>query len=137
MVRWAAVSTSKRVFNDGVAFRYVIPQTVNLESFRVVNEITEFKFAKDAESYPLLLRGFQTAYEDRYSRLALSTIHEDSLIGLPFLVEQPGTGWVAVTEADLDEYAGLYLQRESGRYSMLVCLLASMALGSPCKRRLP
>jgi alpha-glucosidase len=103
-----------RVFNDGVAFRYVIPQTMNLETFRVVNEITEFVFAKDADAYPLLLSSFQTAYEDQYSKLALSRIHPDSLIGLPLLVEQPGVGWVAVTEADLDEYAGLYLQHGEG-----------------------
>jgi alpha-glucosidase len=103
-----------RAFNDGIAFRYVIPQTMNLENFRVVNEITEFNFAKDADAYPLLLQGFQTPYEDRYSKLSLSSIHQDSLVGLPFLVEQPGVGWVAVTEADLDDYAGLYLEHGEG-----------------------
>ncbi len=116
-----------RVFNDGVAFRYVIPQTMNLESFRVVNEITEFAFAKDAESYPLILRSFQTPYEDRYSRLALSTIHDDSIIGLPFLAEQPGA-WVAVTEADLDEYPGLYLEHAEG--TMLRARLSPRVDGS-------
>ena len=103
-----------RAFNEGVAFRYVIAETAPLEEFRVANEITEFVFAKDGEAYPLLLRDFQTGYEDQFTRTTLSGIHDDSLIGLPFLVEQPGVGWVAVTEADLDDYAGLYLQHGEG-----------------------
>ena len=51
------------------------------------------------------------------AKLTLSGIHEESLIGMPFLVEQPGVGWVAITEADIDDYAGMYLQR-SGDHTM-------------------
>jgi alpha-glucosidase len=104
-----------RAFDDGVAFRYVIAATPQLLDFNVTNEITEFVFAKDGDAYPLILRDFQTGYEDQFSKITLSGIHPDSLIGLPFLVEQPGVGWVAVTEADLDDYAGLYLQHGEGR----------------------
>ncbi|MEO8099260.1 MAG: glycoside hydrolase family 97 protein [Acidobacteriota bacterium] len=104
-----------RAFDDGVAFRYVIAKTSSLLDFLVENEMTEFVFSQDADAYPLLLDGFQTAYEDQYSKLTLSGIHSDSLVGLPFLVEQPGVGWVAVTEADLDEYSGMYLEHKEGR----------------------
>ena len=47
--------------------------------------------------------------------MTLSGIHPDSLIGLPFLVEQPGVGWVAVTEADIDNFPGMYLHHLEGR----------------------
>ena len=47
-----------------------------------------------------------------HSRLPLSAIQPDDLIALPFLVEQPGLGWVAVTEANIDNYAGMYLKHE-------------------------
>ncbi|MEO5926803.1 MAG: glycoside hydrolase family 97 protein [Bryobacteraceae bacterium] len=117
-----------RVFNDGVAFRYVIPPTMNLENFRSPNEITEFVFAKDADSYPLLLRDFQTPYEEQYSKLTLSRIQPESLVALPFLVQQPGVGWVTVTEADLDEYPGLYLQHGEG--SLLHARLSPRVDGS-------
>ena len=122
------INIEARAFNDGVAFRYVVPLTMNLEAFRAVNEITEFNFAKDAESYPLLLSSFRTPYEDRYSKLALSTIHDDSIIGLPFLAEQPGGVWVAITEADLDEYPGLYLEHAEG--TMLRARLSPRVDGS-------
>ena len=78
------------------------------------DEATQFRFAKDGDSYPLLVDSFKTNYEDQYHKMTLSGIHPDSLIALPFLVEQPGVGWVAITEAQIDDYAGMYLQHEEG-----------------------
>ncbi len=124
-----------RAFNDGVAFRYVIAATSPLLSFVSPNEITEFAFAKDGEAYPLLLRGFQTGYEEQFSKVTLSGIHPESLVGLPFLVEQPGVGWVAVTEADLDEYAGLYLEHAEGK--MMRARLAPLVDGSGMALNMP
>ncbi len=108
------ITVEVRAFDDGVAFRYVIPWSDQMVNARIDDEFTEFQFAKDAESYPLILSDFETNYEDGYSRMPLSAIHADSLVGLPFLVEQPGVGWVAVTEADIDNYAGMYLRHEQG-----------------------
>jgi alpha-glucosidase len=104
-----------RAFNEGVAFRYVVPTTAQLPSMQIEAEMTQFAFAKDGESYPLLLRDFQSGYADQYSRVTLSGVHPESLIGLPFLVEQPSVGWVAVAEADIDDYAGMYLRHDDGR----------------------
>lgn len=104
-----------RAFNDGVAFRYVVPPSAVLPRMQIESEMTQFAFAKDGDTYPLLVRGFQTGYAEGYSKITLSGIHEESLVALPFLVEQPGVGWAAVTEADLDEYAGMYLRRAEGR----------------------
>ena len=104
-----------RAYDDGIAFRYVVPWANPLVDMQIVDEFTEFQFAHDAETFPLILQDFQTPYEDQYNRITLSGIHPDSLIALPFLVEQPGVGWVAVTEADIDNYAGMYLRHEDGR----------------------
>jgi alpha-glucosidase len=109
------ITVEVRAYDDGVAFRYVVPWSNPLVDMQIVDEFTEFQFAQDAETYPLILKDFQTPYEDQYNRNTLSGIHSDSLIALPFLVEQPGVGWVAVTEADIDNYAGMYLQHQDGR----------------------
>ena len=109
------VTVEVRAYDDGVAFRYVVPFNEQLRNMQIDDEFTEFQFAKDAESYPLILDGFATNYEDGYSRMPVSAIHPDSVVGLPFLVEQPGVGWVAVTEADIDDYAGMYLRHDEGR----------------------
>ncbi len=104
-----------RAYDDGIGFRYVIPESAPAVEIRIEDEATEFRFAKDAETYPLILRGFRTSYEDQYNRMTLSGIHPESLIALPYLVSQPGVGWVAITEAHLEHYAGLYLTHPDGR----------------------
>ena len=104
-----------RAYDDGVAFRYVIPQTAVLNEVRIKDEATQFQFAHDAETYPLILRNFRTSYEDQYNRMTLSGIHPEYLIAVPFLVEQPGVGWVAITEAHIENYAGMYLTHSDGK----------------------
>ncbi len=100
-----------RAFNDGLAFRYVVQPSPPLLQLRIENEITEFNFAKDGDSFPQILPNFQSGYAEPYTKRTLSTVPYDSLVGLPFLVQQPGVAWVAVTEADVDEYPALYLTR--------------------------
>jgi alpha-glucosidase len=109
------ITVEVRAYDDGIAFRYVVPWSNPLVDMRIVDELTEFDFAQDSETFPLILRDFQTPYEDQYNRVTLSGIHPDSLIALPFLVEQPGVGWAAVTEANIDNYSGMYLKHEDGR----------------------
>ncbi len=98
-----------RAYNDGVAFRYVLPDQATLKEVRISGERTEFQFAKESTTYPLLLPGFHSPYEDDYHTLPVSGIHPDYLIGLPLLAELPGVAWVAITEADIENYPGMYL----------------------------
>jgi alpha-glucosidase len=104
-----------RAYDDGIAFRYDIPWSNPLQDIFLENDSTQFRFAQDADSFPLILRNFQTNYEDQYSRITLSGIHPDDVIGLPLLVEQPGVGWAAITEANIDDFAGMYLHHLEGR----------------------
>jgi alpha-glucosidase len=106
------LSIEVRAFDDGVAFRYIIPDQPSIHSVRIEHELTQFRYAKDAMLYPLILDGFQTPYEDEYQVRQVSGIHHDWLVGLPLLAEVSGVGWVAVTEADIDNYAGMYLRKD-------------------------
>ncbi len=56
------------------------------------------------------MNGFQSSYEDDYQMRTVGSLHPDWLIALPLLAEVPGTGWVAITEANIDNYAGMYLR---------------------------
>ena len=100
-----------RAYDDGIAFRYVLPIQQEAQKVRIEKELTEFRYNKDATLYPLILDGFQSSYEDEYQMRQVSGIHKDWLIGLPLLGDVPGVGWVAVTEADIDNYAGMYLKK--------------------------
>lgn len=104
-----------RAYNEGIAFRYDVPASAYSPTMPIEAEMTQFAFAKDGDAYPLVVRGFQMGYAENYTKVPLSGIHPDDLVGLPFLVEQPGVGWAAVTEADIDDYAGMYLRHLDGR----------------------
>ncbi|MGA8086035.1 MAG: glycoside hydrolase family 97 protein [Terracidiphilus sp.] len=112
------LSLEIRAYDDGVAFRYIVPAQPNLKDVRIERELTEFTFAKDASLYPLIVDGFQSSYEDEYQMRHVSGIHQDWLIALPLLAEIPGTGWVAVTEADIEHYAGMYLRKANTRFGL-------------------
>jgi alpha-glucosidase len=106
------LSIEVRVFDDGVAFRYTLPRQSGLEKVHVERELTQFHYIKDATLYPLIVDGFQSPYEDQYQRREVRGIHHDWLIGLPLLADVPAVGWVAITEADIDNYAGMYLRKD-------------------------
>src|SRR5262249_25704931 len=47
-------------------------------------------------------------------RRPVAEIPADQLLGLPLLLELPRVGWAAVLEANLTDYAGMYLARGTG-----------------------
>ena len=112
------LSIEIRAYDDGVAFRYIVPAQPKLNKVRIEHELTEFTFAKDATLYPLVVDGFQSAYEDDYQMRPVSGIHHDWLIALPLLAEVPGSGWVGVTEADIENYAGMYLRKADASFGL-------------------
>jgi alpha-glucosidase len=105
------LTVEARAYDDGVAFRYLVPEQPAVKSANVEHELTEFQYSKDATTYPLILDGFRSSYEDEYQARNVSGIHRDWLVALPLLADVPGVGWVAVTEADIDHYAGMYLRK--------------------------
>src|SRR6516225_990820 len=55
-----------RAYDDGVAFRYILPAQEGVATANIERELTEFHFSKDAITYPLILDGYQSSYEDEY-----------------------------------------------------------------------
>src|ERR1017187_210330 len=74
-----------RVWDDGVAFRYVIPETAALDELLIEDELTEFSFVKAVDA--------------------------KGPVELPFVMEQPGTGWVGIYEAGNGAYPRTNLLR--------------------------
>jgi len=104
-----------RAYDDGVAFRYVVPEQPSVKDLRILNESTEFHFAKDASTFALISRGFQTSNEDDYHELAIGGLHPEYLVNLPLLLELPGIAWVGLTEADLENYPNLFVTASGGQ----------------------
>jgi alpha-glucosidase len=78
-----------RAYDDGVAFRYTVPEQPSLKEVRILNEATQFRFSKFA-NLALISRGFETSNEDDYHELTIGGLHPEYLVNLPVLVEVPG-----------------------------------------------
>ena len=119
-----------RAFDDGVAFRYVIPEQEPLGEFALVDEQTRFTVPGDPTARALLLNSYTTPYERYYETLKVSEISPQMLIGLPLLLELPRRGsdavWLAITEANLTDYAGMYLAGVEGEPGALTAKLSPL-----------
>jgi alpha-glucosidase len=108
------ITIEARAYDDGVAFRYYIPRTSTVEDLQIEEELTDFHFAQNGTAYTSVLSDYQSAKGEYRKTSALSSIPRSSLLGLPVLVEQPGVGWVAITQAQLDNYPGMYVFHPEG-----------------------
>ena len=99
-----------RAYDDGVAFRYVLPAESGLASFTVERELTEFAFAGDYHCFAGehdAGRGFHGPQEWQFKPRQLSEI-STNVAGLPLLVQTPAA-WIALTESDLLDWAGMWV----------------------------
>ncbi|MBI3547881.1 MAG: glycoside hydrolase family 97 protein [Elusimicrobia bacterium] len=99
-----------RAFDDGVAFRYMIPRQPPLDIVDLREELTQFDFAGNPTAYYLPLE-FGSSYETFYASASSRDVRlaRDVQIGLPLLLEFPKGIYGLLTEANLTNYAGLYL----------------------------
>jgi alpha-glucosidase len=103
-----------RAFNDGIAFRYLFPKQNENTSFTLLEEKTEFKFTADPIVKTLPLPNFTSSHEGFYITMPLSKIKEDTLLDMPALFQFPNNIFMAITEAALLDYAGMYLVKHNG-----------------------
>ena len=124
-----------RAFDDGVAFRYLVPQQEGLGEYVLTDELTELIFYDDPTAHLLPLNGYTTSYEKYYKTQPVSAIGRETLLGLPVLLERTAAAsnnakskpiWFAVTEADLTDYAGMYLAPVEGRPDTLAAKLSPL-----------
>lgn len=123
-----------RVYNDGVAFRYLFPGASSQKPLSLASELSEFNFPSDYKCWAQHLPHFNSNFEAEFDEVTLCTIYGSAelknpimqylycfdfpadkyhyeLVGLPLLVEIPGGPMLAVAEADLKNYPGMYLQK--------------------------
>lgn len=81
------INIEVRAYDDGIAFRCILPKSTPLDPVLIRDEVTDFAFAK-----PLL------------------NLHE----GLPAIGEEPGIGWIEITGSAAPGYPRLSLSASRG-----------------------
>ncbi len=103
-----------RVFNDGIAFRYELPEQKDWHNYTLTDENTQFNLAGNPTARVAFLENFTTSHEHRYHLMPLKDIANDTLMDMPALFEFPGKVYMGITEANLIDYAGMSLMKRNG-----------------------
>lgn len=103
-----------RAFNDGLAFRYVFPPQKTWTAYSLIDEHSTFRLAHNPTVRTLFLPGFTSSHEGHYSTIALNQVKDNVLMDMPTLFEFPNHIYLAITEAALRDYAGMYLMKHKG-----------------------
>ena len=98
-----------RAYDDGVAFRYVVPADAGLKTLSVRNEETEFGFAADFGCHGFNVARYDSSHEGEFDPVQSSLLREHGFYDLP-LVCRTGRNAFAITESNLVDYGGLYLR---------------------------
>ncbi len=111
-----------RAYNDGVAFRYYLPEQEPkidfpsaehsgfFKDFTLINELTGYYFPGDEDAFAM----FQIMlpphnYEAPFAKIRLGEISRDSTVALPLLVQYADGVAMCVAEADLEHYPASYV----------------------------
>lgn len=100
-----------RAFNDGVGFRYILPEQPNLKKLQITDEVTEFNFAQNDTAW--WIPADYDSYEKLYHKTLLTQI---KAVNTPVTVETPNHLYLSVHEANLTDYAGMTLKRVDGTH---------------------
>ena len=114
-----------RAYDEGIAFRYFLPQQEVLETFALAAENSGFHFPKNSSALILDMGRFNTHNEGEYLWTRLDEIKPSQIINLPVVIEIPGGPWVALLEADLIDYGGMYV---SGVPSIANALVSRLSM---------
>jgi alpha-glucosidase len=102
-----------RAYNDGVAYRMV---TSFRDSITVSSETAAFNFNAGAHAFAPVIQKregldvFHTSFEELYPYKSLDSLSLQDFMFSPVLAKTSEGIFAAITESDLDDYPGMFLQ---------------------------
>lgn len=140
-----------RLYDDGLGFRYQIEDQPELDSFNILDELTEFNFSEDSPSWWIpayAYRRYEFLYantliseidRDKFSELVENLSKEDRLgpeaVQTPFTTQRKDGITIAVHEANLTEYSSMTLKANGTNY--LECDLIPWSDGIKVRTKAP
>jgi len=95
-----------RAYDDGVAFRYVLPEQRDLGHFVIISELTQFRFTGNHRSWSI--PADYDSYEHLYRELPLDEL---DAVDTPLTLETRDGLTLSIHEAALTDWAGMTLAR--------------------------
>ena len=109
------VSVQVKVFDDAATYRLVFKTNSDDKNIRIKNELMDINLAGDPVATALFFDHFINTHEGLYTRRPVSQLDQNRLIDMPTHFEFADGTQMAVTEASIINYAGMYLTRRNGQ----------------------
>lgn len=120
-----------RAYNDGVAFRYEFPEQENLDTFTILDELSEFAMVGNPTTW-WTIADFDS-YEKLYNETPLS---KAKWVNTPVTMRTNSGLHIALHEAALTDYSGMTLKlKEKGKKNTYVSELVPWADGTKVKTK--
>ncbi len=120
-----------RAFDGGVGFRYEFPEQAGFDTANIAEELTEFNLASNGTAW-WVPAGDWNRYEYIYSETPVDAV---PMVHTPFTAKLDSGTHVAIHEASLVDYAGMWLRRIDG--TRFRAMLAPSSRGAKVVRDLP
>lgn len=109
------VSVQVRVFDDAAAYRLIFKTSGEDRDIRIKNEVMDVNVTGNPIATALFFDHFINTHEGLYTRKNVTDLDENRLIDMPTHFEFADGTQMAVTEASIINYAGMYLTKKDGR----------------------
>lgn len=110
-----------RIYDNGMAYRFVTDYKGNIS---VQKEVSEFKFIKDYFCWIQYANRwgkgdkFYSTFENDYTNIPLSKVAPADTLIVPPMIIDLGSKKIAITEADLEDYPGMFIQKGKYHHSL-------------------
>lgn len=112
-----------RLYNDGLAYRFITRKKGDIV---VEDESAVYNFSADHKTFapyvnstkPTFEEQFSNSFEQPYVNEAITKLNDKRLMILPFLVDLGDGKKLCITEADLEDYPGMFLNNTTDKPSL-------------------
>lgn len=98
-----------RVFNDGAAFRYKLYRKDKIGKISITKELTQFDIPGNPKAWVVEYGKYNTSNEAEFFEHPLNYVSDKTIAGLPFLMDYGNNCWIAITEANINDYPAFYI----------------------------
>jgi alpha-glucosidase len=120
-----------RVFNNGLGFRYDIPEQANLKTMNIAEELTEFDIAPKGTAW-WIQAGEWNRYEQIYQKSAIDAV---ATAHTPITMKLNDGTYLSFHEAALVDYSGMWFKR--GEQQRFRTMLSPSSRGPKVTRQVP
>ena len=101
-----------RAYNEGVAFRYRLYGSKTIGNRSVSREVTGFSVPSHSQAWVAEYKPpYTSSQESEFNKRSVTGLTAQTVAGLPLLVEVDKQNYLAITEANIDDYPGFYIGR--------------------------